>query len=98
KAYALQNGELKTVDVSSNGETLRRGASHELQPSGKRTQVALGGSLAGSADRPLAGFAVVDDKHFATLDRDQVLGVHVEGRETALAFPANAGRVQSLAL
>ncbi|MHA6494943.1 AvrE-family type 3 secretion system effector [Pseudomonas borbori] len=98
KAYVLQHGELKAVKASNSGETLRRGASHDLTPAGKRTKVELDAPLAGSPERKLSAFAVVDDKHFVALGRDNVLHAHVDGRTTALALPANVGRIESLAL
>lgn len=80
RAYALQAGQLKAVNVTKVRDPVFEGASHELSALPKpRPQVSLEEVLAGDIQRPVTGFAVADGRNFVTVDKDHQLQACVDG-------------------
>ncbi|AZF03495.1 AvrE-family type 3 secretion system effector [Pseudomonas sp. R5-89-07] len=98
RAYVLQEGQLKAVTIQKVRDPVFEGASHELSALPKpRPQVSLDEVLAGSAQRPVTGFAIADGRNFVTVDKDHQLQACVDGKVSSLHLsPALA--IKTLAL
>ncbi|AZE92829.1 Type III effector protein AvrE1 [Pseudomonas orientalis] len=80
RAYVLQDGQLKAVNVNKVRDPVFEGASHELSALPKpRPQVSLDEVLAGDIQRPVTGFAVADGRNFVMVDKDHQLQACVDG-------------------
>ncbi|WP_231982727.1 AvrE-family type 3 secretion system effector [Pseudomonas orientalis] len=80
RAYVLQAGQLKAVNVTKVRDPVFEGASHELSALPKPSPlVSLEEVLAGDIQRPVTGFAVADGRNFVTVDKDHQLQACVDG-------------------
>ncbi|AZE82120.1 Type III effector protein AvrE1 [Pseudomonas orientalis] len=98
RAYVLQEGQLKAVNVKKVRDPVFEGASHELSALPKpRPQVSLDEVLAGNIQRPVTGFAVADGRNFVMVDKDHQLQACVDGVVGPLR-PSPALAIKTLAL
>ena len=98
RAYVLQSGELKALALHKSREPMHLGASHDLTPANvARTHVSLDEVMAGSAERAIRAFAVDNGRRFVSLDHENRLHAHVDGKDIHLEF-AQPKDVQALAL
>ncbi|WP_158547271.1 MULTISPECIES: AvrE-family type 3 secretion system effector [unclassified Pseudomonas] len=99
KAYLLQDGQLKKLDVSPHYNTVNVGGSHTLNQPPRSTKVALGEPLAGLEERHITAFAMLNDKQFVAQDSNQRLTAHhPDGTSSDLSRLDLEGTVASLAL
>ena len=85
RAYVLQEGQLKSVDIQKVRDLVFEGASNDLAALPKpRPQVALDEVLAGTDQNPITCFAVADGRNFVTINKDNELKVHQDGLVTPL--------------
>lgn len=97
RAYALHDGQLKTVATQQVCAPVHEGASYLLSGFAvPRTQAALDQALACGPAR-ITGFAVEDGRKFVTVDENNRFQVHLDGQVKSLAF-AQPVAVQALAL
>lgn len=97
RAYVLQDGQLKVLVPHKTWEPLHMGASYDLAPpNGAQTRFAFEAMTAGS-ERIITGFAVDSARRFVSLDHNNQLHAHIDGKETALRF-SKAEDVRALAL
>jgi len=96
-AYVLQEGQLKALAPHKTREPLYMGASYDLAPpNGAKNRFAFEAMTAGS-ERVITGFAVDNARRFVSLDHNNQLHAHIDGKETALTF-STSEVVQALAL
>ena len=87
RAYVLQAGQLQELATHKSRGTVYAGASYDLAPPDSvRTHVTLGGGTSANDERQITGFAVENARRFVTLDHENQLYAHVDGKETALSF------------
>jgi hypothetical protein len=100
KAYLLQDGVLKKLDVSRKPNSLAFGGSGALNQLPRSATVAVSDNVGGLEGRRVSAFAMLNDKQFVVLDDQYRFTVHHrEGEPTALRFPPNlVGKITSLAL
>lgn len=99
KAYLLQGGVLKKLDVGQKPHTLAFGGDHALSHRPQTTAVTVKDTLAGLEERTVSAFAMLNDKHFVVIDAQKGLTVHhPTGEPTTLDFPQAVGKPTALAL
>ncbi|MFJ2462523.1 AvrE-family type 3 secretion system effector [Pseudomonas sp. NPDC087615] len=99
KAYLLQEGQLKKLDVSPNYNPVTVGSSHTLNQPPRSTKVALGEPVPGLEGRQVTAFAMLNDKQFVAHDANERLSVHhPDGTASDLSQVDLEGSVASLAL
>ncbi|WP_414925792.1 AvrE-family type 3 secretion system effector [Pseudomonas zeae] len=98
KAYVLQGGALKSLDVNRKHQSLPFGGSHALTLRPHTIAVKQGQTIAGVAEGMVKAFAVLNEKQFVVLDNSQRLSVHHKaGEPTMLNPPLKTGKVTALA-
>ncbi|WLG48100.1 AvrE-family type 3 secretion system effector [Pseudomonas sp. FP1742] len=68
RAYMLQNGTLKKLDVSQAPAAQSFGRDYALSQATQTTQVSAGSAIAGLEGRTITSFAMVNPEHFVALD------------------------------
>ncbi|QXI31513.1 AvrE-family type 3 secretion system effector [Pseudomonas vanderleydeniana] len=99
KAYLLQDGTLRKLDVSPRYNSVSVGSSHNLNQPPRTTQASLGEPLPGLDDRHVTAFAMLNEKQFVALDAsDRLTAHHKDGQVSDLSRIDLEGTVASLAL
>ncbi|WLG88016.1 AvrE-family type 3 secretion system effector [Pseudomonas cucumis] len=99
RAYMLQNGTLKKLDVSQAPAPQSFGRDYALSQATQTTKVSAGSAIAGLEGRTITGFAMVNPEHFVALDDTGKLTAHHEkGAMTELTTEGLNGSIKSLAL
>ena len=99
KAYLLQDGVLKKLDVSPKYNPVAVGASHVLNQPPRSTDVKLGEAVGGLDGRVIQAFAMLNDKQFVALDdQNRLTAHHKKGEPTDLSRVDLQGTVAHLAL
>lgn len=99
KAYLVQEGVLRRLDVSAGQHTMTFASSPSLHPMPRAGQVATGPAVAGLEGQLISAFAMVNDKCFVVLDNDHHLTAHLAGgKPSNVSLAGLEGEVASLAL
>ena len=98
RAYVLQDAALRALATHKSRDPAYSGASYDFVPvNDARTRVTLNGTLSDNSARKISAFAVDHPGCFVTLDDQNRLVAHINGKEIPLKF-AQPQALQALAL
>ena len=87
RAYVLQGAELKALAIHKTRDAAYSGASYDLTPvNDAHAHINLGGAMVENNERKITGFAIDNARQFVTLDAENKLIAHVNGKARVLTF------------
>ena len=87
RAYVLQGAELKALAIHKTRDAANSGASYDLKPVNEaHSHVTLDVALIENNERKITCFAIDNPRRFVTLDAENKLVAHVNGKDMALTF------------
>lgn len=100
KVYALQNGDIVQLELSTKSSSIPSDDPLLLRTPLVTTQVKEGDKIkeGGQDANEVRAFALLDDKHFITMNAAGSVAAHVDGRSVKLPFPLGGRGIRELKL